>query len=199
LLHARYGANAIDHRSRLAGVGAAVLVHLLLIAFVLSGLPKLAPVPRSVREIILVLSPKVKRVPARPQQKALPRPRAIPPLARYRHTAPMTGSQTAPPLSEGLRIPLFRCAPENLGKLSPDEQAECRSLNPLPPDHTVVALRSHVRDPMRHAGELAARRTPARVDCVTAVTRAIDNKFQDHGLMVDLQCADAIFLHALGR
>ncbi|HWA92368.1 MAG TPA: hypothetical protein VG889_20190 [Rhizomicrobium sp.] len=181
---------------RLSGIAAATFVHLLLIAFVLSGLPKSAPIPRAVHEIMLVLMPKPKPVDVEPPPKAAPRRAAIPSWVRA--PVPVIAPQVAP--SVELRIPLFRCAPENFEKLSPEEQAKCSGIGIAPPDRrTVAALRSHVLDPARHEAELAARRTPARVDCTRLKHEVIQNIVQQDSLIVDPLCALGDIRHALGR
>jgi hypothetical protein len=196
LVHGRYRVVSADRGSRLAGVGAAIFVHVLLIGFVLSGLPKFVAIPRIPRETIILLMPKPEEVKAR--EKPAPRQTAIPPAVRYPYgtRAPTIG----PAAPNALVIPLLRCAPENLGNLSPEEQAKCGSFGLSPPDkNTVVELRSHVRDPALHAAELAARRAPARADCTRTVTRAIMNIAQDNGVMVDTMCALGQIQRALGR
>ena len=162
MLHVRTDAIASDH-SRFASIGGAILVHLLLIAFILSGFPKFVPVPRSVHETILLLTPKTKRAEPKPQESSLPRPAAAF-SPRHNYTTPATVPETAPE-TKALSIPFLRCAPENFEKLSPEDREKCAGFGISPPDrNTLVELRSHVREPERHAQELAARRTPANVD-----------------------------------
>jgi len=200
LLQVRYDTTAID-RNRLVSIGGVVVVHLLLIAFILSGLPKFAPVPRSVHEMILVLMPKAKRIEPTPREKILRPPAVLSPrLPRYMPAIePLTAPATAP-TTKALIIPLLRCAPENLEKLAPEERENCSGAGIAPPDGSTIAeLRSHVREPERHAAELAARKTPATVDCTHLETQVIDNIAQDNAVFVDPVCAARKVWRALGR
>jgi hypothetical protein len=84
---------------------------------------------------------------------------------------------------------LFDCAPENFSNLSAEDQEKCRgfALSPANPD-TVAALRSHVRDPERHAAELGARKAPLRIDCARTETVIIEHNAEDHRVLVDPLC-----------
>lgn len=193
-MHGRYGAIAADRNSRLAGAGAVIFVHALLIALVWSALPKPPAIPRSLRETIILLTPKSEKVKAPPRAA---RHRASPPAARSPHAAPAPAIATAP---QQLVIPIPRCAPENIGNLAAEEQAKCGNFGLSPPDrNTVAALRSHVKDPALHEAELAARKAPARVDCTRTVTRVISNIARDNGVMIDTLCAFGRIRRALGR
>ncbi len=181
---------------RLEGVGAVIVVHLLLGAIVLSGLPKTVSIPRGAHEMLILLMPK--RAEEKPPAKVLPRRTAMPPAFRYPNTAPVP--QFAPSVPKGLVIPFFRCAPENLGKLSPEDQAKCGGFGFSPPDNnTVAGFRSRVLNPALREKELADRKAPARVDCTRTTSRVIQNMAQDNGVMVDTVCAAGKILHALRR
>jgi len=198
LLHVHTDAIWVDHR-RVASIGGVILVHLLLIALILSGLPKFTPLPRSVREIILVLMPKTKRIEPKPRENAVPRAIIAPPSPRTLRYAPPAAPAT-PATAKALNIPLLRCAPENLQKLSPEERENCNGVGIAPPDkNTIAELRSHVRQPERRAAELAARRTPATFDCTHLETQVIDNIAQDNGIFVDPVCEARKIRRALGR
>ena len=146
-----------------------------------------------------MLMPKPKPVEIEPRQKTSPRRTVISPPVRYPYSAPAIAPQIAP-APKALRVPLFRCAPETLGKLSPEDQAKCDGYGFAPPDHgTIAALRSHVREPALRAAELAARKTPAKVDCAQVKYRVIQNMAQDTGIFVDPVCAAAKLGHALRR
>jgi hypothetical protein len=170
----------------------------LLIAFILSGLPKFVPVPRSVHEMILVLLPKPKRIEPKPQEKFVPHPVIAPPAPRTLRYAPP--APTTAPTTKALDIPLLRCAPETLEKLSAEEREHCSGVGIAPQDKNAVAeLRSHVRAPAQHTAELAARRAPAHVDCTYLETQIIDNIAQDNGVFVDAACAARKIRHVLGH
>jgi hypothetical protein len=194
LLYVRHDVASIDGPSRrLMGIGGVVLVHLLLIGFILSGLPKSMSAPRKAREMFLLLMPKPE-----PQKKLLPRDTATRRTMRAPAYFPQIVSPRAPAATK-LSIPLFDCAPENLGNLSPQDQAKCAGRGITPPDGASVALRSHVRDPARRAEELAGRRAPARVSCTRTETQVIQNVVQQHSLIVDPLCAAGALLHAMRR
>jgi hypothetical protein len=196
LLYVRHDVASIDGPSRrLMGIGGVVLVHLLLIGVILSGLPKSMSAPRMAREMFLSLMPKPE---PQPQKRALPRDTVIRRTMRAPAYFPQIVSPRAPAV-EKLSIPLFVCAPENLGNLSPEDQAKCAGRGITPPDGASVALRSHVRDPARRAEELAGRRAPARVSCTRTETQVIQNVVQQHSLIVDPLCAAGALLHAMRR
>jgi len=188
-----------EHSRRLAGIGGVALVHLLLLSVILSGLPKIIPTPRAVREMFIALMPKPK-----PEPRPLPRP-AHPPVRRP-IWSPDTGYTRLPaidspsaPAKGGLSIPLFSCTPEKFAGLSPEDQAKCAGTGVMPPQTGIAELRSHVRDPTRRAAELAARRTPVRVDCTHAKTTVIQNITQQTSVSVDLLCAGKALLRATRR
>jgi hypothetical protein len=184
-------------RDRVAGLSIALLLQAAFVALLIqslhiSGTQKLAP-----REWILLLP----KLPVPPPEKIAPHTSARPPQVPL-PTISIPSIEPAPqavPL-KNLGNTLFDCAPENIGMLSPEEQAKCGRLGVSPPDrNTVAELRSHVKDPALHAAELAARNAPARVDCTRTVTRVIMNIAQDNGVMVDTKCAFRQIRRALGR
>jgi len=180
-------------------MGAAIGVHLLIVAFILSGLPKDGPTFHGARELILALMPAAK--PVRPRTGASARPRRYAPPVRIPDRAPVIAIPgTVPSSGEALRVPFLHCVPENLGSLPPEERAKCGSFGFLPPDEsTLPVLRSHVREPALRAAELAARNAPARVDCTHMSSRVILNMVRENSLLVDPLCAAAKIRHAVGR
>jgi len=175
------------------GICCVVLVHLLFIGFILSGMPKSISVPRRVREMFLVLTPKPEA-----QKRPLPSDTAVHPAIPFPTYSPQAGFQNVPDVKK-LSVPLFDCAPENLGNLPPEKQAKCIGIGIAPPDAAIVELRSHVRDPARRAQELAARKAPARVNCTHTETQVIQNIVQQHSVIVDPLCATGALLHAVRR
>lgn len=184
-------------RDRVAGLTIALLLQAAFVALLVqslhvNGARKFAP-----REWIMLL----RKLPAPSPEKIVPRVRARP-LEVPLPTVNIPRAEPAPPAAplKGLGSALSGCAPESIGTLSPEERAKCGSFGLSPPDRsTVVELRSHVRDPALHAAELAARKTPARVDCTRTVTRVVMNIAQDNGVMVDTKCAFRQIRRALGR
>jgi hypothetical protein len=199
VLYVRPGVTSFDGRSRrLVGIGGVVLVHLLLIGFIVSGLPKFRSVPGAMREMILVLAPT-----PQPQEKPQPRDATTTSGSHPAIRLPFDSPQAiAPgvPAAKTLRVPLFDCAPEKFNSLSPEEQARCSGIGSIaPPDEAVVGLRSHVREPARRAAELASRKAPARVDCTRTETKVIQNILQQHSIIVDPLCATGALLRAMRR
>jgi len=195
LVHGRYGVISAERGNRVAGVGAAIVVHVLLIAFVLSGLPRFGDIPVRPHETIILLMPIP--APVKVPQKTPARPTEIIPMVRFPDSASAPTITTAP---QQLVIPTLRCAPENLSNLSPEEQAKCGSFGLSVPDkNAVIALRSHVKDLEMRAAELSARRAPTRVDCTRTTSRVIANIAQDNGVMIDSACVLGQLKRALGR
>ena len=200
MLHARDHLAALDGRRRLIGIGGVALVHLLILSVILSGMPKVMPMPRAAREMLIALLPKPE-----PRKKVLPRHKAsLPALRRPARLPDFTSvPAVAPPSAPAtgtLDIPLFTCAPEKFAGLSPEAQARCAGIGiTQQPQTAIVDLRSHVRDPARRAEELVARRTPVRVSCTHAKTESIQNTIQQHSLIVDPVCAAGVLLRAARR
>jgi hypothetical protein len=110
--------------SRILGLGFVALLHVGLIAFVLSSLPVQVPrLPVPGREVLFLFPPPPKpaRLPQRiePPHRVAVEPffRAPPPVALAPHPRPQTTS--------GLGLALFGCAPETFANLTPDERAHC--------------------------------------------------------------------------
>ncbi len=197
MLHAWHDATS-DRRSRLLGIGAAIAVHLLIVAFILSGLPKYRPAFHGARELILALMPAPKPVEVQ-KTRDLPSRRSAP-TVRSPDSRPVTILQTAPSRGEELRVPFLRCAPEHLGDLPPEERVKCGGFGFTPPDDkTLLAFRSHVREPGLRAAELAERNAPARADCTYMDSHVVLNMVRENSLLVDPLCAAGKIRHAVGR
>ena len=180
-------------RDRVASVTIAVLLQLGFVTIFITSLPLMLPPKRAPREITFFL-PRLRDV-AKPS-----------PATRGGRVSP-TPSLTAPPLTvPPLLLPsvitppatdlqifgkeLFGCAPENLGKLTPQERSHCGGLAALPRDRDAVTEPpSLVKDLPRREAELAARNTPARVPCVTLRTQTLGfTGKQDTGISADPLC-----------
>ncbi|HEX4861084.1 MAG TPA: hypothetical protein VFV07_07585 [Rhizomicrobium sp.] len=126
-----------DNKGQLIAVGGVLLVHVLLIAVILSGIPKIIGTRNNARELFFVFAPLPK-----PREKlppTAPMPAIGAPIFRNPLALPKAG--TAPnPRIDGLRLSITRCAPENLANLSPEERDRCSSawagLSP-PPDNVI--------------------------------------------------------------
>lgn len=134
------------YRSRWTGAGAVALVHLVLIAFVMTSMPRTVAIIQNPREIYYVFNPKpVKRLPLHTGSPAVLR---APPRFRY---APLTQPQaiTVLPPAKDLGLSLFACAPENLANLTTSERAHCTNAltmaslqGPLPGGLTMHAVQA---------------------------------------------------------
>jgi len=184
-------------RDRVAGLSIALLLQAAFIALLIqslhvNGTRKLVP-----HEWIMLLPKLPTPSPKKPAPHVKARPLEVPlPAVDIPRVEP------APPATalKGLGSELFGCAPENFSNLSPEDREKCRGFGISPANsNTVAALRSHVRDPGRHAAELAARKAPARVDCTHMETEVIDNIVLDHKLFVDPLCAAGQIRRAIDR
>ncbi len=184
-------------RDRLAGVTAAVLLQLGLVTIFLYSLPLIAPPKKLAREIIFLL-PRLRETskPARPPRRtrpslAVPNPAApsiaVPPLALPPLALPPI--ILSPPTNDLQTFgkDLFGCAPEQLGKLRPDERAHCSTFA-MPPATAMTEPPSLVKDLPRRQAELAAKNTPPRVPCMGIKSQALASGHQDTGFMVDPLC-----------
>jgi hypothetical protein len=172
----------------------AVLLQAGLVAIFIYSLPLIVSVKRLPHEITFLLPPLREAV--RPDTRARrgrlspSRPLTPPPLTM----PPIVMPPVAPPSAsdlQGFGNALFGCAPENLGKLTPEQRSHCSGLAAIPRDKDSVGEpHSLVKDLPRREAELAARNTPARVHCVELRTRTLGfNGIQDTGIMTDPLCA----------
>lgn len=168
-----------------------MLLHGLLLMLLLQTFTHKGARVLPTRETILRLLPLLK--PA-PQQEAAPRSSAIPrPAPIIIPAAPQIGAAPNTLDLRALGDRLFGCAPEKLATMTPEERARC-STGLAAPDPSVITIpKSHVRDPVRRAAEMAARNRPLVVPC-TYVIDAPAPHGTTPGVMVNPLCAiDGLF------
>jgi hypothetical protein len=179
-----------DNKGKLTAIGGVLLVHVFLIAIILSGIPKIIGVRESTRELFFVFAPKPhERLPP-----AAPTPSIRAPIFRNRLVLPKAGTAPSPQI-DGLRLSTTRCAPETLANLSPEERDRCSSawtaLSPSPSDAIPGTVREHAVDAGTWRASIARRNSAIRVPC--SYTRAIPEDITTgrtaKAIMVDPLCA----------
>lgn len=184
-----------DNRWRLIAIGGVLLIHLLIVAFILSGMPKIIGQRAAPREIFFVFAPKLK-----PREKLPPvplthtRPVNVP-ILRAQPFSPKANIAPTPQI-KGLGLSLLRCAPENLANLSPEERARCSSsaaLGPFPsPDDANPAIvKEHAVAAGTWQASIARRNTPTTVPCSTmrAIPEDVTTGRTAKVIMVNPLCA----------
>ena len=153
---------------RWAGGGLVVVVHVVLIAFLLSSLTTTRLALPTQREIFFLFRPKPPPAPPR-------RPVFIPPSAPAAPVfpeAPLPPAPTAliPPGVKALSQSLFGCAPENLANLPREERAHCEGAPGIAAADSDLraGFVEHALQAARWRAALHARNTPLTVPCVTS-------------------------------
>ena len=140
-----------------------LLLHALMLFVLLRfAVQKHAPLTPMAEHFLEMIIPAAK-APAPRAAVQKPRPSFIPPPGPG-PVAPLAPPAQAPDIT-GLGRALFRCAPENLSNLAPDERAHCPSVFTRPDQSAMIEPNSHVRDPKRRAAEMESKNTPGRVPC----------------------------------
>ena len=180
-------------RDRIAGVTVAALLQLGFVTIFIYSLPLIAPPKRLPREVTFLLPPLREapkpNVAARRIRPSAPVP--FPTMPRLAAPPIIMPPVPMPPPATDLQTfgnMLFGCAPENLGRLTPEQRSHC--VAGAPRDRTTVTEPpSLVKDLPRREAELAARNTPARVPCVGLRTQNLGfTGRQETGVMVDPLC-----------
>ena len=181
-----------DNKGQLIAVGGVLLVHVLLIAIILSGIPKIIGARSNTRELFFVFAPLPK-----PREKLLPAastPSMRAPVFRNRPDLPKADTAPSPRIN-GLWLSITRCAPENLAKLSPEERDRCSSaragLSPSPGDTAPGILKEHAVDSGTWRAAIARRNSAIRVPCsyMRAIPEDITAGRTAKAIMVDPLCA----------
>ena len=186
-------------RDRLTSVTIAVLLQMGFVAIFMYSLPLIAPPKKLAHEITFFL-PRLRETP-----KASPAPRGTRPST----SLPIRNSPglklppiAMPPPTTDLQAfgnALFGCAPENLGKLTPEQRTHCSGFGVAPNDTTAVTEPpSLVKDLPRREAELAARNTPARVPCTSLRTQTFGFSSNVTTAIVDPLCALNGWLNGFG-
>ena len=191
-----------DNKGQMIAIGGVLLVHILLIAIILSGIPKIIGARSNARELFFVFAPL-----PRPQEKlppAAPTPSIRAPVFRERPASPKADTAPSPQIN-GLRLSITRCAPENLANLSPEERDRCSSawtgLSPPPSDAIPGTVREHAVDAGTWKAAIARRNSAVRVPCsyMTEVPEDITAGRTAKVVMVDPLCALGLTKKESGR
>ncbi|MGD0141671.1 MAG: hypothetical protein ABSC92_00770 [Rhizomicrobium sp.] len=154
---------------RFAAATGVVLLHVGIIAALLSALHKLPPIVTSSREHIVwfALAPKPVKRTATP---VTPRARAVLSPLRY----PDYRTVNLPPITGGTDLGalhgfLFECAPQNLINLTPEQRAECVTANAGHAPDDSVDYADHTdrsKNAVRWARGLMRKQQPALLPCM---------------------------------
>jgi len=204
LMHARLANIAADGvAGRLIGFSGVILIHLLLIAFLLSGLGKFAVSPRGAREVFFTFLPAVNpRQPEKPQEATAHRHAAAP--RPYDQTSPSRGIHLAPlPDINAPGIRLFDCAPDRFSRMTEEQRERCGAIMAMPslPDRIPGTVKEHAVEAGRWSASIASRNTPVAVPC-TYLRKVITDPVTgeaDTAAMVDPVCATRELLQGLRR
>jgi hypothetical protein len=195
LFRVRYIQALPDNKRRLIAIGVVLLVHLLIVALILSGMPKMLGKRADLGEIFFVFAPKPK-----PFEKLLP---AAPtptrsvhvPIPREQTISPRTNIAPSPQIN-GLSLSLLRCAPENLANLSPEERAQCSSSTLVGPpaspnDKAPGIVREYAVDAGTWSASIARRNSPITAPCTSmqAIPEDVTTGRTAKVIMVDPLCA----------
>jgi len=160
-----------DNMWRPVAIGAVLLIHLLIAAVLLSGMPKTAGQRAALREIFFVFAPKpnpreklppVPPTSARPVRISNPRDRIYSPKTNINPNSQI----------KGLGLSLLECVPQNLANLSPEERKQCSSsISKEGPRAPKDANLASVRERAVYAGtwsaSIARRNRPLAVPCAS--------------------------------
>jgi hypothetical protein len=179
-----------DNRRRLVALGGVLLIHLLIIALLLSGTPRITGERARPRETFLVFAPAPKD-----REKIIPAPSMV---TRSVHT-PIFRNQTIPPNAiiappiNGLGLSLLQCAPENLANLSPEDRAQCGSAGvaPAPGDAHPGTVKEHAVDAATWSASIVRRNSALRVPCtyIRSIPEDVTTGRTAKVLMADALCA----------
>lgn len=198
---AHFGAFSPRLSQRGVSLGLVLLLHLLLIAILLTQTFDKGAFVKGERETVLPLTPLSRAPPARATPRAVRRattPRAItlPPALRL---------PSAPDIAALGRM-LSDCAPENLATLPAEERAKCHMALGGPSGNGWTAykrLASHSRYRAMWEAALADEHSPLRVACTTAkqikAPPGTPDRQQATAVIVDPVCLVAKILQALQR
>lgn len=203
-MHARPANIAADGiAGRLAGFSGVILIHLLLVAFLLSGQTKFAVSPRIAREVFFTFLPAANpRQPEKPQKTTAHHHIATPQLFGHPSLPPEIYLGPLPNIN-GLGIRLFDCAPRNISNLTAEQREHCGDTLTMhsSPDAIPGTVKEHALEAGRWSASIASRNTPVAVPC-TYLRKVIKNPITgeaDTAAMVDPLCATREVLRALQR
>jgi hypothetical protein len=173
---------------RLPAICAVALIHVVLVGIILWSQEGAIPLPPVRHEVFFLFQPPPKtvaRLPRKIESTAItvrPRPLFQPPVS-----TPIT---VPPPSSNPLEMALFRCAPDNLANLTPEERHRCGEAYTELAFVRPRAVREQDPDVERWQTELLARNIPATAPC-SSVERFEVNQFSHqtaNAVMIDPAC-----------
>ena len=178
------------------GVGVAA-VHAGVIALLLYSMPTGSVLTPPQREVFFLFKPAprppklpLKIEPQAPSKLATPLFQYRPPIVE----GPST-EITAPPQSPTIGLSLFRCGPENIGNLTPEERSHCSGA--LEAVSFATVTRDHAHDAARWQRETIARNTPAQMPCTGADAATANGIVSGATVMVRPLCVAGQLLDAL--
>jgi hypothetical protein len=185
-----------DHADRAASFGLVLLLHILVLAALLSAKQKLQH-DETARETILRLIPLLRSAPPveAPAEPSTVAPTRMPvPIIVPDVVLPVPATPNATVLGPALN----GCTLENLGNLSPEQRAKCIAYQndvvgaaQNAKDHSALNRPTQAKSADAWAQAIVKRNMPAKVDCAKVET--VEYGFQDNmkttRLMVDLGCA----------
>lgn len=185
-----------DHADRAVSAGLVLLLHILVLAVLLSSKHKLHE--DNPRETILRLLPFLRSAPTE-EAPSVPRPSVAPirkpvPIIVPDVVVPAPSTPDATVLAPALN----GCALENLDNLSPEQREKCVTYqNDVvgaarnAKDHSALNKPTQSKSAETWAQAIVKRNTPAKVDCASIDTPqyGIQDNMKTTRLMVDLTCA----------
>jgi hypothetical protein len=196
-----------DRASRHAvGIGGVLLIHLLLLAALIAGNPKIIRVLPSGREIILtfVRKPVLQQTPTPPKTTRAPVRTALPLPWWQAPVFPVTPQAEAMPSDrQDLGIALFGCAPENIVNLTREQRSLCNSVPAMEAYAGGLpgTMRVRSKDGAIWAAAVAEKQAPPRIPCVGLQNRPVNGITGKTGLtlMWDVPCVAGLALKALKK
>ena len=185
-----------EYADRAVSAGLVLLLHILVLAALLSARQKLHE--ETPREAILRLLPLLRsappaEAPAEPSPAVVPIRKPVPIIVpNVVVPAPATPDATV------LAPMLNGCTLENLGNLSPEQRAKCVAYqNDVvgaarnAKEHSALNRPTQTKSAETWAQAIVKRNTPAKVDCASIDTPqyGIQDNMKTTRLMVDLNCA----------
>jgi hypothetical protein len=185
-----------DHADRAASFGLVLLLHILVLAALLSAKQKLQH-DETARETILRLIPLLRSAPPveAPAEPSTVAPTRMPvPIIVPDVVLPVPATPNATVLGPALN----GCTLENLGNLSPEQRAKCIAYQndvvgaaQNAKDHSALNKPTQAKSADAWAQAIVKRNTPVKVDCASIHTEALGAQGGQivTTAMLDLQCA----------
>jgi hypothetical protein len=177
-------------KRRIIAIGGVLLIHLLIVALILSGTPRMFGTRADSGEIFFVFAP----IPTSGEKLPTAAPTRPERAPVFRQQTISPGASVAPaPQINGLGQSLLQCAPENLANLSPEELDRCPSASvvPSPGDAIPGTVREHAVNAEAWSAAIARRNTPFKAPCSTlrAIPEDVTTGRTAKVIIVDPLCA----------